>query len=58
MEERDENEPLSIDLVYSAAYTFKDMIDAVQGGTEEPYMKSEIVHPFVIRGLLILLLNP
>lgn len=34
------------------------MIDAVQGETAEPYMRAEIVMPFVIRGLLILLMNP
>lgn len=34
------------------------MIDKVQGNTAEPYMNAEIVQPFVIRGLLILLLNP
>ena len=58
MDNRDPSEALSVEILYQAAYTFKEMIDAVQGDTAEPYMYAEIVFPFVIRGLVILLLNP
>jgi hypothetical protein len=58
MDDHDPNNALSIEIMYSAAYTFKEMVDAVQGETGEPYMYSEIVHPYVIRGLIVLLLNP
>ena len=61
-ESHDENKSpshvLPIEHLFTCAFTFKEMIDAVQGDTAHPHMLAEIVHPFVLRGLLILLLNP
>lgn len=40
------------------AFVFKHMIEQVQGEIADDATRSEIVMPFVLRGLLILLMNP
>ena len=57
-ETRDSKELYIDETFEEVAFTFKEMIDRIFNEEEEAYIQSEIQNPIVLRGLLILLINP
>jgi hypothetical protein len=57
LDDRDASEPFISDIFEESASSFKEMIEMIDEGVYEAFMKHEIVMPYALRGLIILMMG-